>query len=225
MTSIKNYLFCFMVLLITAGSLSAQQTQAQKDSITIRQLTDSLKKQDAFIKKLSAEVDSLSKIKPVVCTDCTKATLKPAQNFLVFTPLVLLLLVAIIFIIWIRNSNFTLEDALSVAPTVTQFEEAAKARAAAAQAANAAGVAPPSIPDPKPQGSVSRLLAFITGVVAIIIAVCLVSYNAYAMFAGCGGEKQFDALWKVLLGLGIGVIPYGINVWNGNAKEQPTTKP
>ena len=206
-------------------SLSAQQTQAQKDSTTIRQLTDSLKKQDTILKKRTAEVDSLSKIKSVVCTDCTKATLKPAQNFLVFTPLVLLLIVATIFILWISNSGFTLKDALSVAPTAAQFEEAAKARVAAAQAANAAGVAPPVVPDPQPQGSVSRLLAFITGVVAIIIAVCLVSYNAYAMFAGCGGDKQFDGLWKVLAGLGIGVIPYGINVWNGNAKEQPTTKP
>lgn len=224
MSTIKHYLCCCFLLLIAFNHLSAQQTTAQKDSATIRQLTDSLKKQNALIKKLSAEVDSLTTKKPVECTDCTKATLKPAQHFLVFTPLVLLLLVAIIFIIWIRNSNFTLEDALSVAPTATQFEEAAKARAAAAQAANAAGVAPPAVPDPKPQGSVSRLLAFITGVVAIIIAVCLVSYNAYAMFAGCGGEKQFEALWKILLGLGIGVIPYGINVWNGNAKEQPTTK-
>ncbi|NJO24718.1 MAG: hypothetical protein HC867_01430 [Bacteroidia bacterium] len=112
-----------------------------------------------------------------------------------------------------------------VAPSCRSIAEVAKMRAEAQQAAITNNTPPPTIPDPQPQRSVSRLLAFVTGVIALVIAVCLVSYHGYAMFAGCGGEKQFDALWKVLLGLGIGVIPYGINVWNGNPKEQTTQTP
>ena len=223
MAIIKQFLFYCIIILIATAPLSAQQTPVQKDSI-IKALTDTLAKRDKANKELTAKIDSLSKPKPAVCTGCAKDDLHGTQKFLVYAPLVLLLIMAIIFIIWIANSNFTLEDALSVAPTAKQFEEAATARAAVKKAAAATGDTPPTVPDPQPQRSVSRLLAFITGVMAIVIAVCLVSYHAYAVFAGCGGEKQFDALWKILAGLGIGVIPYGINVWNGNAKEDSTPK-
>lgn len=155
--------------------------------------------------------------------NCATVTLNNNAKLLAFTPLLLLLLFTLIFIIWMIKSNFTLEDALSIAPSPGQYEQVAAARQTLA-GLQAPNTTPATVPDPKPQPSVSRLLAFLTGIAAIIIAICLVSYQGYSIFTGCYDDKQFDALWKILLGLGIGVIPYGINVWNGNTKEQSTAK-
>lgn len=73
--------------------------------------------------------------------------------------------------------------------------------------------------------STSRLLAFMTGISAIIIALSLTSYYAYYEIAECSRVMEFSGLWKILIGLGIGVIPYGINVWNGNEKENSNNIP
>ncbi|MDX2046140.1 MAG: hypothetical protein SFU87_05110 [Chitinophagaceae bacterium] len=223
MFTTRFLLLCTASFLVFHTQLFAQAAKPADSATMIKDLSESLKKVNEQNKKLQAKADSLEK--PVPPQDCTVKQLKPSQTILVFTPLVLLAVFTVIFIVWISKSNFSLEDALSVAPSAAQIAEVAKMQAQVNLAAQQAGNPPPTIPPPQPQRSVSRLLAFITGVIALVIAVCLVSYHGYAMFAGCGGEKQFDALWKVLLGLGIGVIPYGINVWNGNPKEQTTAKP
>lgn len=69
-------------------------------------------------------------------------------------------------------------------------------------------------------GSTSRTIAFFTGVSAIIIAVCLTAFEGYNIISECNATTNYDALWKILTALGIGVVPYGINVWNGNNKEK-----
>ena len=210
------------VFLLTFVSLSAQ-AQGTKDTECIKEL-DSVKRVSKLLtdsaKVYKAKIDSLQKLDSA-CNDCTTKVLKKNQVYLVYMPIALFLLFVLIFIIWISRSGFTLEDALSTAPTKEQIAAVQIQRSNAEQITPGSGT---DIPDPKPQRSVSRLMAFLTGVIAIVIAVCLVSYQAYAIFAGCGSEKQFDALWKILAALGIGVIPYGINVWNGNAKEQTKTQ-
>ncbi len=222
MSGIRYKLFCIFIFVCITGVSSAQT-----DSATIiKGLKEELNKSSALSKKLQSTLDSASR--PAPCVACIKDITNPTQLFLVYAPFALLLLFTIIFIVWINRSNFTMEDALSITPSAKQYEAAAKANVALAQnaAANNQLVPPvPAVPDPQPQRSTSRLLAFITGVTAILIAICLVSYYAYAMFAGCGNDAQLNALWKILLGLGIGIIPYGINVWNGNPKEQPAAKP
>ncbi|MBK8403845.1 MAG: hypothetical protein IPP06_16355 [Saprospiraceae bacterium] len=49
-------------------------------------------------------------------------------------------------------------------------------------------------------------------------------YNGYLLVAQCNGGIDADGLWKILAGLGIGIIPYGINVWNKNTKEEAATR-
>ncbi len=216
-------LVCIAIMVLSAGAC-----YAQKDTTAIGKLRDTLKDRLEVNKVLQAKLDSLTKQVP--CVACVKDITNPTQLFLVYAPFVLLLLFTIIFIIWINKSNFTLEDALSINPSATQYAAAAKANVAIAQNAAANNQSPPAVPpvpavpDPQPQRSTSRLLAFITGVTAILVSICLVSYYAYAMFAGCGNDAQLNALWKILMGLGIGIVPYGINVWNGNPKEQPAAK-
>ena len=222
MSGIRYQLFYIAIFVFITGVSSAQT-----DSATIiKGLRDSLRNSPALSKQPQATPDSAAT--PAPCVACVKDITNPTQLFLVYAPFALLLLFTIIFIFWINKSNFTLEDALSITPSAKQYEAAAKANVALAQNAaanNQPAPAVPAVPDPQPQRSTSRLLAFITGVTAILIAICLVSYYAYAIFAGCGNEPQLNALWKILMGLGIGIIPYGINVWNGNPKEQPAAKP
>jgi hypothetical protein len=72
--------------------------------------------------------------------------------------------------------------------------------------------------------STSRIIAFLTGLTALIIAIVLTSYMGYLAITGCGRDVDIDGLWKILLALGIGVIPYGANVISGNNKESGTSQ-
>lgn len=207
----------FLLVFGISSAVSAQNTTPAFDSV--KYYKDSVLKLSTALQKKAAEIIEL-KTKAAQC-NCVNVTLSKTAKTIVFTPLVLLLLFSVVFMIWMARSNFTLEDALSVAPSKEQVEDARVANMQLQQA----GTQSATIPGSKPQPSVSRLLAFLTGIAAIIVAICLVSYYGYSMVTGCTNEKQFEAIWKILMGLGIGVIPYGINVWNGNGKEQPSSTP
>lgn len=60
------------------------------------------------------------------------------------------------------------------------------------------------------QPSTSRLIAFITGFTALIIAVSLSSFWIYTYITECK-ELAFNHLSTLLLTFGIGVAPYGFN--------------
>lgn len=219
--------FVTTMFLLMSGmffTVSAQNTTPPVDSVkyykdSVLKLNKVLEKNATEITQKTAEITELKT--KVAQNNCVNVTLSKTAKTIVFTPLLLLLLFTIIFMIWMARSKFTLEDALSIAPTTEQYEKAQAANLKLRQA----GALAATVPDPKPQPSVSRLLAFLTGISAIIIAICLVSYHGYSMVTGCNNEKQFEAIWKILVGLGIGVIPYGINVWNGNGKEQTSSTP
>lgn len=77
-----------------------------------------------------------------------------------------------------------------------------------------------AVSDDEKVQSTSRFIALLTGLTAIFVAATLVMYQGYILVAQCDSTMDIDRLWKILAGLGIGIIPYGINVWNGNAKEE-----
>jgi hypothetical protein len=239
MISIKRLSLFFVTLFVLARPVAAQPI----DSASIAKLQSSVKQSDESIATLKKEIDSLKKL-VIVSNTPAKEIDNPLQVVLVLIPFAFLLLLIVLFINWIKKSGFTLKDALSTAPDRQLSATIMNARVAVAKLSHSNSTkavkreegnitpanpndnnndvlnATAAIPDPKPQPSASRLLAFITGMVAIIIAVSLVSYTAYALFAGNINDKLFDGLWKILAGLGIGVIPYGINIWKGNPKEQ-----
>lgn len=68
--------------------------------------------------------------------------------------------------------------------------------------------------------SVSRFIVLLTGLAAIFIGTTMTMYYGYLLVAECNFNPSTDSLWKILAGLGIGVVPYGVNVWNGNEKER-----
>ena len=76
-----------------------------------------------------------------------------------------------------------------------------------------------------PALSTSRFILILTGLTSIIVVTTLVMYYGYIMVTGSASNIPVDDLWKILAGLGIGIIPYGINVWSKNEKENTSHEP
>lgn len=58
--------------------------------------------------------------------------------------------------------------------------------------------------------SVSRIIVFLSGLTTLGVVVCFVSYNAYCMVKGIP-LPCFKNLFEIIIGLGLGIIPYGFN--------------
>lgn len=58
--------------------------------------------------------------------------------------------------------------------------------------------------------SVSRIIVFLSGLTTLAVVVCFVSYNAYCMIRGIV-LPDFKNLFEIIVGLGLGVVPYGFN--------------
>lgn len=207
-------LFLAVALTVFASlSSTAQSDTAEKPtSAPIFNIPDSIKKLPSRVAKLEEEKAGLSARtaakdsvnKNCGCiVECKKTTLTGGDWLLVFLPVSLFFIVGSYFVYLILKGKFDLAEALSTGEKRTETVQLEGRETTTT----------------KPIGSTSRLLAFLTGISAILIALCLVTYSAYAVVAQCS-NVNFDALWKILLGLGIGVIPYGMNVLNGNGKEK-----
>lgn len=204
-------LLSFIILIALLIQIPGKGIAAPKDSLYLKYMEliigsnypDSIKLNKLseippFLKENKKE--SVIGKKETECFVCNNKSMTTYQNVLVILPVVLGILFIIILIFWIRVSNYSLKDALSSRQIKLKKDD-------------------DTINVSAPLPSTSRLMAFITGICAIIIALCLTTYYGYYEIAECNGKMEFDGLWKILVGLGIGVLPYGINVWNGNAKE------
>ncbi|HTK21531.1 MAG TPA: hypothetical protein VL442_18560 [Mucilaginibacter sp.] len=68
--------------------------------------------------------------------------------------------------------------------------------------------------------SVSRFIAFLTGLVALTIGVCLTTFFLYEYFNNPKEPPNLTNLTTVIWGLGIGVLPYGFNKASSALKPQ-----
>lgn len=107
------------------------------------------------------------------------------QKLLVLSPVVLFLFYSLLAIAVLAKERFSLSSVLSERPDV----------------AGNAGTTP---------GSASRVIAFFSGMAAVVIGVCSTVYYFY-MYFRTDREPPFKDLYSVLLALGIGVIPYAVN--------------
>ena len=113
----------------------------------------------------------------------------------------------------LRQGGYSLADALSENDTVvTNSAAAANAPIAAGPVPNNAQQAQGTQTTQTLPGnrSTSRLVLFLSGITAILIAVCITTYYLY-YYLCCGKPPELDGLISVLLTLGIGVIPYTVN--------------
>jgi flagellar basal body-associated protein FliL len=71
----------------------------------------------------------------------------------------------------------------------------------------------PDAPDPDKKKSTSRFILFLTSLTTLIITSCLTSYYFYMKIYQINSnvDLQLEDFTKVLLSLGIGVVPYAVN--------------
>lgn len=133
------------------------------------------------------------------------------QKVFVTSPVWISVCFMIYFIVRLQKEGFTLNDALSDDPVITHVLNPLynPINTAAAPATIDVTILPKST---------SRLVAFFSGVAAIVISITTVSYFFYVYYT-TGQVPDLDKMFTVILSLGIGVTPYAFNkVSNALAK-------
>lgn len=200
----KTTLFIIITLIgliMTSQPVFAQNSNTKDTSVTQDSL-DKIKDTTAT-EKLEKDPTTETKI-----TDC--ASCEPPEKWqgwlMIFSPIILFIICCWYILNKMNRDNFSFATAFSTGQDIvskTTNEEGKEVTVKHEMV-----------------GSTSRTIAFFTGMSAIIIAVCLTAFEGYNIIAQCNATTNYDALWKILTALGIGVIPYGLNVWNGNNKEK-----
>lgn len=62
----------------------------------------------------------------------------------------------------------------------------------------------------------SKFIAFSSGMTAIFIALVVLTFYAYMIAAQCNNHLNIEGLWKLVVALGIGVVPYGYYIFLKN---------
>lgn len=164
------------------------------------------------VNKLSEKetIDSLKTVISQVCngTKASPQELGAIEIIIVFLLPVLFFILVFSFVSWAKNDEgFYLSNALSACPPPGTVSEQVNT---------------------KNQNSVSRLIAFMTGVVAVVLAVCFSSFYMYYCFAWNGNPPNLETFWKVVASLGIGVVPYSVNqikeAMQANKPNPPTAQ-
>jgi hypothetical protein len=172
---------------------------AAADSVVIDKL-------DNLIKVHSDGAAALNKL--IAKTDVAKTT---TPGFLQWTfvllPVFLFVALLFYFLKWLKRDGYKMADALSVDMSDEQVEELQRA----ARQPIAAGTETPPAPQPVLKRSSSRFIAFLSGLSAVIMGLCIVSYYMYFAILGLPIPK-FEELWPILGALGIGVVPYATKV-------------
>lgn len=213
MKTMNNILIFFFAVALSLPSKAALNpdsllTIIKTQSITLGQLkiktkADSVAKADT-IKKLQAQI-------PVI-GECRHCEINLIEKLLVVLPAALFLCLAFYFLRWLKREKFKLGDALGSdvpASFVTN-------RTTTTDAANPGLTAVVETTEPNYPKSASRLIAFLTAISAIVIALSLITYYAYGYMTQIGDMKNLDELWKIIAGLGIGVVPYVAKTIKGN---------
>jgi hypothetical protein len=192
-------IFLLFWLLIIANCMSQPLLAQSKVEQTSKIDTENKSKKPVLptkpIHRLS-EKETIDSLKMAIAqmSNGTKALpqeLGAIEIIIVFLLPVLFFILVFSFVSWARNDEgFYLSNALSACPPPGTVSEQVNT---------------------KTQNSVSRLIAFMTGVVAVVLAVCFSSFYMYYSFAWNGNPPNLETFWKVVASLGIGVVPYGVN--------------
>jgi hypothetical protein len=129
---------------------------------------------------------------PICCFADNSSDKHPsgAEPWIAFLPVIFFAFFLIVITFKLRKGSVGLSDLLAEkAPTAV----------------------PPAAGTTNPPQSVSRFIAFLTGLVALTIGVCLTTFFIYNYFGTSGKTADLSNLTTVIWGLGIGVIPYGAN--------------
>lgn len=195
----------FIMFIFNSASFAANPDSLIQE--IIKQLKGKMNKDSSsyveLTQKLKVISDTLNFNSQIKCEECSNKDMSWPHWLLTLMPILLSFLAIWYFMNTLKLKSFNFAEALSG----REMEKVV----------NADGTTSNEL---RPVASTSRLMAFITGITAIIIALCLTCYYGYHQIAECNNKLEFEGLWKILIGLGIGIIPYGINIWGGNSKEK-----
>jgi hypothetical protein len=141
------------------------------------------------------------------------------QPGLVAAPLLLFIVASIYVLARLRQEGYRISDALKENYTVdvaktseaftAQLDVQKELQMEGIESARLTAAADTPVSQIRPQ-STSRLIAFLSGMTAIVVSICAVTFFFY-VYLRTGQEPKFDNLWNVLLALGVGVIPYAFS--------------
>lgn len=197
----KKYFFAFLLIAFSIDFAKAQNPKVEVDS-AVSKLTAEVKRLQEELYK-AKKTDKNGKNEQLATENITtdEANLSSLEWVIVFLPSAFFLLMFYYFMSWLKKDNYRLADALSSCDPV-EISDPEKSDG--------------SKIDVLPRSS-SRMIAFLTGLAAIVVALGVLTVQFYGFLTE---NKSFetDGMWKLLLSLGIGVIPYGINMFTKNDK-------
>lgn len=124
------------------------------------------------------------------------------ESGIAFLPVIFYLLILIVTTFKLNRDGTRLADLLTEKDPQVIAEGAAPAASTSSQ-------------------SVSRYIAFLTGLVSLTIGVCLTTFYIYCYFRDPGKQPDLTNLTTIVWGLGIGVLPYGFNKASAALKPNP----
>ncbi len=145
------------------------------------------------MKKIILVTGSLLAALPVTCLANTATAKTPTsvETWISFLPVIFFGILITSFFFKMKKSAVSLSDIL-------------------AEKDPDAGALPQANQQPLP-ASTSRVIAFLTGVTALIMGVCICTFYMYQFFSDPATTINISNLTNVIWGLGIGVVPYGFN--------------
>lgn len=228
------FIFCVFCPLLVIGQTSPADTTRINTALrATASLSQSVTTLSQSVSALATRTDTLTKrvdkaLKSVSCTFC-QPELGNGERLLVIMPLLLFIIASFYILTRLRLEGYKLSDALkeNYVVDVSKTTEGVAAQMELQkemEAQGLAGAAPAGTANTptevRPQ-STSRLIVFFTGMSAIIISVSAVSFFFY-VYLRTGQEPEFESLWNVVLGLGVGVVPYAFNRVSDALNPKPT---
>jgi hypothetical protein len=208
----KKLLLFLALIIIMSSQTHALETTSKADTITLKAQVVELQN---TIRNLKESIGTLASTKEKQ----ESPNLKPIdlgvfQWLIVWMPVLFFLFLFFFFMSRLRKEGFKLADALSSCVPIEVSD-------VAPVASGIISVPPPPDPGTTPVPKImillrssSRLIAFMSGLTAIVISITLMTFYFYDVLAGVNTSQTsyLDSVWKIIAGLGIGVLPYGFNM-------------
>lgn len=234
MSKIKTVFLIIAVLSYNSRSFAQAIDQAALDKSIQKGNATITKSLDDLSTVIKASVKPVNPFIQTIKADNTTSVI------IAFLPIALFILIILVILIKSNKNGITLREILldkdmqlnikkeeakvEVAKATEATAKSITAQAAASQAQVPVQGALPtpfiiqqpppqtdtSLKDENSQQSVSRLIALISGITSVALAACIATFYMYRWSLG-DNNMDIGHLSSILYGLGLGVIPYGVN--------------
>jgi len=224
-------ILAILLLIICNTNIYSQDSNNSEIKNFQKEITDLKIKQDTILKNLA---DLNQHFKSLTDSKNVKNEISYFEKLLSFSPQFIFLIIFLFVWYRLKKGNFNLSDALTsdtpISITKVNIVEGIPGTPATATTPAIPAIAPvissysetfmDNAIDGKPvfTKSSSRFMAVFSAFTAIVISLSIISFNIYFYFRG-SQMPDFKNSLEVLLGLGIGIIPYGISKFTEEAKK------